>query len=161
MFFVGKFQIWWTYETLHFTMPDEHVLDFAAAIILRNDLMQAWACLIFLEPLNLHQYTYVYPYVLNQTAITWRKPHFETPLGIGHPAMTLRQRSFRKLKSWLGTWSKNNPGATFNPSKSNIIQLSQKKSWTLWNIYGFAQKWRYTGIPPKQRLWRSNDDKPW
>ena len=61
----------------------------------------------------------VYPYVLNQTAITWRKPHFETPLGIGHPAMTLGQRSFRKLKSWDRTWSKNNPGETFNPSKSN------------------------------------------
>ena len=31
-------------------MPGEHVLDFAAAIILRNDLMQAWGCLIFWNP---------------------------------------------------------------------------------------------------------------
>ena len=38
------------YETLHFTMPGEHVLDFAAAIIVRNDLMQAWGCLIFWNP---------------------------------------------------------------------------------------------------------------
>ena len=37
-------------ETWHFTMPGEHVLDFAAAIILRNDLMQAWGCLIFWNP---------------------------------------------------------------------------------------------------------------
>ena len=104
-------------ETLHFTMPGEHVLDFAAAIIV-GWFDAGLGLSHILEPLNLHQYIYVY--VLNQTAITWRKPHFETsPLGIGHPAMTLRQRSFRKLKSWDRTWSKNNPGETFNPSKSN------------------------------------------
>ena len=68
-------------ETLHFTMPGEHVLDFAAAIIV-GWFDAGLGLSHILDPLNLHQYIYVYPYVLNQTAITWRKPHFETPLGI-------------------------------------------------------------------------------
>ena len=114
--FFGKLQRWWNmaFYNAWRTCPGfccrNHIEEwFDAGLGLSH----------ILDPLNLHQYIYVYPYVLNQTAITWRKPHFETPLGIGHPAMTLGQRSFRKLKSWDRTWSKNNPGETFNPSKSN------------------------------------------